>query len=188
MAGHLEVLMSIFPGKIFLDVEDIAKCLGQSKGHIYNLSSTKKLPFQLEWGLGDKIQVSIVEMAKYLDSKIQVQEPQAAPALVNPVVVPAKKLGRPRGSTKTKIQLAFQSQLQVAIFKHEFRLIMDTVGRSLEEIEFDSSEEVACADKFDSLKLKAGSLLYQARAYMNESFLNTIAPIKPIEPRKKRTF
>lgn len=188
MAGHLEVLMAMFPGKIFLDVEEIAQCLRQSKSHIYNLSSAKKLPFQLQWGLGDKIQVSIVEMAKYLDEKIHVQEPKPAPALENPVIAKPKKVGRPRGPNKTKIELAFQSKLQVAIIKHEFSIIMETVGQSLEEIEFDSSEEVACSEKFDALKIEAGSLLFQAKTYMNESFLNSIAPMKQVEPRKKRSF
>lgn len=187
MSDHLQVLMSIFPGKVFLDVDDIAKCLGQSKGHIYNLSSAKKLPFQLEWGLGDKIQVSIVEMAKYLDSKLEVRkaEPKVTP-LANPVVIAKKKLGRPRGPKVTKIQLAFQAQLQVAIIEHEFRFIMSEAEDSFRGIEFNPSEDVSCSDKFDSLKISSGNILFDLKTGMNRSFLDLKTPFK--SELKKKPF
>ena len=179
MSGHLQVLMSIFPGKIFLDVEDIAKCLGQSKGHIYNLSSAKKLPFQLEWGLGDKIQVSIVEMAKYLDSKLEPKKEEPPAALASPVYIEKKKVGRPRGPRTTKIQLAFQAQLQVAIIKYEFRYIISEMEASLNEIEFDASEGVPCSQKFDGLKNESSALLFNAKTCMNRAFSDLIIPFKP---------
>jgi hypothetical protein len=188
MSGHLQVLMSIFPGKIFLDVDDIAKCLGQSKGHIYNLSSAKKLPFQLEWGLGDKVQVSIVEMAKYLDEKIQVQPAKIEkPALVNPEIVSPKKVGRPRGTTKTRIQLAFQAQLSLAIVKEEVRTIFESFQENLEDIEFSGDETVPCVDKFEDLKGTAGLLAKSAKSALNVALLEIGLPYKP--PFKKiKTF
>lgn len=183
MSGHLQVLMALFPGKLFLDVEDIAKCLGQSRGHIYNLSSAKKLPFQLDWGLGDKIQVSIVEMANYLDRKIEVQPEKPAPILENPMVVP-KKLGKPRGTSRTKIHLAFQSQLQVAIIKYEFREIISLSEESLGEIEFDNSEDVPCAKKFDNLKNESSALLFNAKTHMNCTFADLLTPYKSVTVKK----
>ncbi|CAH2777150.1 MAG: hypothetical protein CBHOC_0695 [uncultured Caballeronia sp.] len=69
MSEHLEILKEMFPQKLMPDVSDIAKCLNISKGHVYNLSSAKKLPFILD-DHTDKVQVSIVAMARYLDSKI----------------------------------------------------------------------------------------------------------------------
>jgi len=185
MSGHLQVLMSLFPGKLFLDVEDIAKCLGQSRGHIYNLSSAKKLPFQLDWGLGDKIQVSIVEMANYLDRKIEVQPETPAPVLENPMVVP-KKLGKPRGTSRTKIHLAFQSQLQVAIIKYEFRYILTEVEESLGEISFDPSERVPCAKKFNELKNESSALLFNTKTHMNRVFSEIITPFKPARVSKMK--
>jgi hypothetical protein len=186
MAGHLDVLMSIFPGKIFLDVDDIAKCLGQSKGHIYNLSSAKKLPFQLEWGLGDKVQVSIVEMAKYLDSKLQIQPVKEEKLkLVNPVIVAPKKVGRPRGITKTKIQLAFQTSLSMAIMKAEISQTFSIFREELEGLECPPNEEMPCVEKFDDLKYQALSMVHQARAYLNSSLLELELVRKPKFVRKK---
>lgn len=180
MSGHLQVLMSIFPGKIFLDVDDIAKCLGQSKGHIYNLSSAKKLPFQLEWGLGDKVQVSIVEMAKYLDEKIQVQPAKVEkPALVNPEIVPPKKVGRPRGTTKTRIQLAFQAQLSLAIIKEELSFVFQNFQDNLEEMGFSKDESIPCVDKFEDLKGGARLLAKSAKSSLNRTLLDISLPYRP---------
>lgn len=184
MSGHLQVLMSIFPGKIFLDVDDIAKCLGQSKGHIYNLSSAKKLPFQLEWGLGDKIQVSIVEMAKYLDSKLEPKKEELPAALTLPIIVEKKKLGRPRGPRTTKIQLAFQAQLQVAIIKYEFRSIMSQAEEAISDIEFDTSEDRACMEKIEDVKKEGSNILFHTRTHMNRTFADLLVPFKPEEKKK----
>jgi len=184
MSGHLQVLMSIFPGKVFLDVDDIAKCLGQSKGHIYNLSSAKKLPFQLEWGLGDKIQVSIVEMAKYLDSKLEPRKEEPPATLASPVYIEKKKVGRPRGPRTTKIQLAFQAQLQVAIIKYEFRLVMLEAQESLDDIQFDTSEDRPCLDKFEDARKESTQVLFNTKAHMNRTFADLLVPFKPEQVKK----
>lgn len=97
--NHLTVLMAMFPNKIFLDVDDIAKLLNLSKGHIYNLSSQKKLPFKL-LDISDKIQVSIVEMAKFLDRKLEAafdektEKSLSVPSMIRKEV--PKKRGRPK--------------------------------------------------------------------------------------------
>ena len=68
MSRHLPILMAKFPGKLMLDVDDIAAATEYSKGYIYNLVSAKKLPFKLAKDLGGKILVSIVEMSDYMDT------------------------------------------------------------------------------------------------------------------------
>jgi hypothetical protein len=70
MAIHLRLLMAKFPGRQMLDVDDIAAVTVYSKGHIYNLASSDKPPFKLAKELGNKILVSIVEMADDLDTKL----------------------------------------------------------------------------------------------------------------------
>ena len=97
MSQHLPILQAMFPSKVLLGPEEIATVLDISVKHVYNLSSKGKLGFKLA-GITDKIQVSIVELARYLDEKtVKAAEPQAEPP---PTPVPQlikKKLGRPRG-------------------------------------------------------------------------------------------
>jgi hypothetical protein len=48
----------MFPGELVLDVTQIAKCLKLSRGHIYNLSSAKKLPFKVDASVEGRVRVS----------------------------------------------------------------------------------------------------------------------------------
>ena len=95
MSFHLPILREIFPGKVLLTVDDIALCLNISKGHLRNLSSKKQLPFKLATDkVSNRIQVSIVEMARFLDRKITEDDPAAGEGGgLHPVT---KKRGRPR--------------------------------------------------------------------------------------------
>ena len=99
MSQHLPILQAMFPNKILLGPEEIATVLDISAKHVYHLSSKGKLGFKLA-SITDKIQVSIVELARYLDEKtVKATEPVAAPE-PQPTPVPQlikKKLGRPRG-------------------------------------------------------------------------------------------
>ena len=47
MSRYLPVLMAKFPGKVMLNVDDIATLTDYFKGHIYNLVSAKRLLFKL---------------------------------------------------------------------------------------------------------------------------------------------
>lgn len=96
MSVHLPILISMFPNKAMLDIDDIAKCLSLSKAHIYRLSSTKKLPFKTS-ELSDRVLVSIVEMANYLDGAISKKVGEE-----KPVVPIAVKRGRKKTSQKGK--------------------------------------------------------------------------------------
>jgi len=52
VSKHLPVLISMFPGKMMLGVDELASLLEYSKGHIYNLASAKKLPFKVATDIG----------------------------------------------------------------------------------------------------------------------------------------
>lgn len=98
MCRHLPLLKELFPGKVFLDSHDIAKVLGISHGHLLNMSMEKQIPFKLAKVHKKKIQVSILEMAKYLDTKLEGESKELAS--VPTMVPPNKKRGRPRNSSR----------------------------------------------------------------------------------------
>lgn len=184
MSEHLPLLKEMFPNKIFLSVDDIAKCMNYSKGHIYNLSSRKELPFKID-GSSDKVQVSIIAMAKYLDSKLEAEEAPvvqektiSVPELIKPV-----KRGRPRNSERTR--LSFQSSLQVAIIKEEVSYIFGGIQEKIEGMEFNSSEEVSCSSKFDEAKSEFSMMANYAEKYMAHSFMTLKFGTKPKAKLKK---
>ena len=152
MSRHLPLLMAKFPGKLMLDVDDIAAATEYSKGHIYNLVSAKKLPFKLATELGDKILVSIVEMSDYLDSKLlskgessQITEVSSEP--------PKRKVGRPRGSTKAALQVrCFQAELRTAIYQYEARGIFAELRAESEKITLIEDDKFSCAELFENAK------------------------------------
>lgn len=152
MSRHLPLLMAKFPGKLMLDVDDIAAATEYSKGHIYNLVSAKKLPFKLATDLGDKIQVSVVELSDYLDSKLlskgaetDTQEKRPEP--------PKRKVGRPRGTTKASLQVrCFQAELRTAIYQYETKGILAELRAESEKITLPADEKYSCTERFESAK------------------------------------
>lgn len=150
MSRHLPILMAKFPGKVVLNVEDIASLTEYSKGHIYNLSSAEKLPFRIGNQLGDRILVSIVEMSDYLDSAL-LSGPIPSADQAHPS---KRKVGRPRGTTKAslKVQL-FQSQLRTAILTVEGQEILMQALRYVEEMSIPSRVDGEYAKEFGLAKL-----------------------------------
>jgi len=185
MSGHLEILKEMFPQKLFLDASDIAKCLNISKGHVYNLSSAKKLPFVLD-DHTDKVQVSIVAMARYLDNKIDapvqlvVVEEEKTPV---PDLIQKKKRGRPRNSQRS--QLAFQSALQLAIIQEEISYVFRDMQAKIDGLEFNPAEEVTCASKFNEAKNEFSHFANYGEKYMAHSFMSLKYGIKPKQKTKK---
>lgn len=175
MSAHLPILTSMFPSKILLDVDDIASLLHVSKKHIYNLSSAKKLPFRLV-ETSDKILVSVVEMARYLDGQLTTkQEPKKDP-LEGAVVVP-KKRGRPRGAGLAKITLAFQSALSIAIIKEEARMAFTALFEGIDSVEGgQAGEENKAAADYDEVR----DLANQARVKLERAFLEVGLNVKKI--------
>lgn len=168
MSRHLPLLQAMFPGQILLTVDQIAKCLKWSKGHVYNLSYTKKLPFPLIEGNGG-VQVSIIAMADYLDTTLEpkVVEDRSIPV---PDLIVAKRRGRPRGSV-TRRQMAFQSALSLAIIEQELESSFETL---LEEVELlalpDGSE--TCSEKFDRSKNEIEHSVVKAKTALFALVLN----------------
>lgn len=180
MSAHLPILMSMFPGKISLDVDDIASLLHVSKKHIYNLSSAKKLPFRL-MDSSDKILVSIVEMAKYLDTQLTTaQEPKKDP-LEGAVVVP-KKRGRPRGGGVAKITLAFQSALSIAIIKQEARSAFGAFFDDIDELQSQHASQEGKQADYDEVR----DLANQIRVKLERSFMDVGLNVKTISGWRRK--
>ncbi len=152
MSRHLPVLMAKFPGKVMLDIDDIASLSDYSKGHIYNLVSAKKLPFKLASDLGDKILVSIVEMADYMDARLLSKTANGSQPVEQ--ATPAKpKVGRPRGTTKAQLALrSFQSALRGAIYKHEMTCILAALRQTAEGMALTDGDSYTCVEKFKAAK------------------------------------
>lgn len=89
---HLPVLTAMFPGVLMLDVDQVAKVLKCTSGHLYNMNSQDRLPFRLA---GKRFQVSIVELAAYMDKVMLTDSPKSEAAASIAEVKP--KRGRPVG-------------------------------------------------------------------------------------------
>ena len=147
----------MFPGKVLLGVEEIATLLNVSAGHIKNLCYMNRLPFKLhkDKSLSNRIQVSIIELARYLDSKLEnvVEEDKKEdkPPVPSMIVQP-KKRGRPRGVTRR--QAFFQSSLQLAIIEYEVSILMDELTSNIKEISNPPSECQALLEEMKDSTLK----------------------------------
>ena len=101
--SHLELLRQMFPDQLVLDITEVATVLGCSKKRLYTLSSKKELPFATLPGF--RIQVTMMELARYLDASSSVAvgddvshemvKPGARTNVAEPPAVKRKK-GRPR--------------------------------------------------------------------------------------------
>ena len=98
---HLPILRDMFPNQVFLSVDEMAQILSVSKAQIYKMCEQKRVPFTLV-KLTNKVQVSIVEMARYLDTKVQKEEPATVPVPDASTVVKRRR-GRPIGSSKVVV-------------------------------------------------------------------------------------
>lgn len=170
----------MFPGQILLSVDQIAKCLKWSKGHVYNLSYTKKLPFPLIEGNGG-VQVSIIAMADYLDTTLEPKmiEDRSVPV---PDLIVAKRRGRPRGSI-TRRQMAFQSALSLAIIGQELESSFEALLEEVESLSLPDGTETCC-EKFDHSKSEIEHSVVKAKTALFASVLNlrlrsSIAQVAP---------
>ncbi len=95
---HLPLLQARYPNKILLGVDEIAEVMNISKHHVYNLSYQKKLPFRCIEAT-KRVQVSIIEFARYLDDDSLTKQSELEPKVLEPLPI-KKKRGRPRNSTR----------------------------------------------------------------------------------------
>lgn len=94
MESHLALLRELFPRKVLLEIDDVCQVLGLSKASIYNMSYRQELPFKCA-KITDRIQVSIIEMGRYLDSKC-LEMPLPEPVQEGQSVRTKSKVGRPK--------------------------------------------------------------------------------------------
>lgn len=175
MSRHLPLLMAKFPGKLMLDVDDIAAATQYSKGHIYNLVHEDKLPFKLANGLGSKILVSIVEMADYLDTKLlskgeggNLREVSSEP--------PKRKVGRPRGTTKSALQVrCFQAELRTAIYQYETKSILAELRAESEKITMIADEKFSFLERFQNAKADMMRSVGRAEAKFDQMEIEMVA-------------
>lgn len=168
MSRHLPLLQTMFPGQILLSVDQIAKCLKWSKGHVYNLSYTKKLPFPLIEGNGG-VQVSIIAMADYLDTTLEpkVIEDRSVPV---PDLIVAKRRGRPRGSV-TRRQMAFQVALSLAIIGQELEYTFEALLEEVDALTLKDGFET-CSEKFDHSKSEIEHSVVKGKTVLFATVLN----------------
>ena len=181
MSRHLPLLQNMFPEQILLSVDQIAKCLKWSKGHVYNLSYTKKLPFPLIEGSGG-VQVSIIAMADYLDTTLEpkVVEDKSIPV---PDLIDARRRGRPRGSV-TRRQMAFQLALSLAIVGQELESSFEELLQEVDAFTLQDGSET-CSDKFDRSKNEIVHSIFKAKSALFASVLTL--QLRSIDQHKKPT-
>lgn len=169
-SSHLPLLREMFPGKIFLGVKDIARCCNVSQGHIYNLSSAKRLPFKVEKSKTVGVGVSILAMAKYLDTLLDVE---VTSTQVPVEAVPKRKPGRPRKNGGLTL-FSFQSALSFELLAMEARDVMHEVVSMLSS---DDTFRVHAAGA-DDLKALQVVLEVQARTLSSKmtSISQTLRP------------
>jgi hypothetical protein len=169
MSRHLPLLQQQFPEQILLSVDDIAKCLKWSKGHIYNLSYRKELPFPLIDGKGG-VQVSIIAMADYLDGTLEPKVEPLNQSMPVPEMARARRRGRPRGSV-SKRQMAFQSALSLAIIEHELETTFCELAALVEVTTLKDGPE-SCSEKFEFAKSQIEEMVSKASSKMFATILN----------------
>lgn len=143
---HLVLLQSQFPGVMMLDIDQIASQLRYGRGHLYNLHCAGKLPFKVSRGIGNKLLVSVVEFAAYLD-KTSLSE--YAPPVDQPPKLIVKKRGRPRGSTSraSATVSSFQSELRSAIYRVQARELLSGIGHRIAGERIDGDESMGCEEQ-----------------------------------------
>lgn len=84
MNDYLRLLEQMFPGKIYLDEQDVGTIFGLSPLTIIEKKYKKSLPFNV-CSLSTKFRVSIVELAKYMEQDGSMAKPVASKFIVNPL-------------------------------------------------------------------------------------------------------
>jgi hypothetical protein len=173
---HLALVRELFPGQAMLDVDQIAALTRYSKGHIYNLASTKKLPFKIASGLGDKILVSVIEIANYLDSSLlsHAQENDQSEVEEPPQ---KRKPGRPRGSSAASLQMqCFQAELKTSIYQLEFVTILGEIQSTTQSLVFDTEGSAEPGDQLNKLKAEVIYSLVAVRARLARIAVDLLVP------------
>ena len=88
----------MFPDKILLDYHDMAKIFNVSRKYVFHLLSENIISLKIVGNKRCKIQVSIVEMARYLDAQVE--------SVANEVEMSVQKapINRKSGRPRKKLQ------------------------------------------------------------------------------------
>lgn len=181
MAGHLDVLMNMFPQKALLNADDLAKAISVSRQHIYNLINRDELPFKLEKKKGSKerIQVSIIDVARYLDSKLETREVKREEI----EVVDKPKVGRPRGGGKIKLTRAFQVELTIAIAQEEAEEAFSKLQEQIDSMKFEDNGK-SPSERFEEAKNHFLDCSTHARNVLRKSLLTMKLGDSPAPPSR----
>lgn len=183
---HLVLLQAMFPGVMMLDIDQIASLTRYGRGHLYNLNYKGKLPFKVSRGSRNKILVSIIEFAAYLD-KTSLSE--YAPPVDQPPELIVKKPGRPRGSTAraSATVSSFQSELHAAIYRVQARELLSGIGHRIAGERLDGDESMGCEEQMRKT-LSRLSAAVEAASYefeqLHARLSNPESPDIPYEARQ----
>tara|TARA_Y100001972_G_C7656005_1_gene330378 strand:+ start:385 stop:945 length:561 start_codon:yes stop_codon:yes gene_type:complete len=181
--SSLALLQQLYPGKVVLSVEEIARCLNLSRDHIYRLASADKLPFPLLKGLGDKIQVSVVALANYLDGPpVEPQKAEPAPSATPSTTTLKPKTGRPRGALTQRVA-AFQSSLKVELLRVEWEDAFTELQEQVRNLSLVEGK-ASCEEKFTQAKRNISTFVEGSKIKLDRSYLEL--SIKPF-PNKPHT-
>lgn len=186
MAGHLDVLMNMFPQKALLNADELAQAISVSRQHIYNLINREELPFKLQKKKGSKerIQVSIIDVARYLDSKLETREVKREEIQV----VDKPKVGRPRGGGKIKLTRAFQVELTIAIAQVEAEEAFSKLQEQIDGMSFEDNGK-SPSERLEEAKNYFLECSAHARNVLRKNFLTMkLNDIPPAPSRPSRPF
>lgn len=143
-----------------LDIDQVASLMRYGRGHLYNLSCEGKLPFKVSRGVGNKILVSIVEMANYLD-KTMLSEYDPAPPQPELVV---KKRGRPRGSSSklSSFAMEFQDELQQAVFRVRTKELFVDLRATFDAMELTGDDSLSCKHRLSKHRMQLTNVAAEA--------------------------
>ncbi len=184
---HLALLQAMFPGVLMLNIDQIASLTKYGRGHLYNLSSEGRLPFKVSRDVGNKILVSIVELAAYLD-KTMLSE-YDVPVVPPPELV-VKKRGRPRGSTNRSnvAQQGFQSEWRAAVYRAQANDLFCGLGRAIGELSMDGLDPMSCEQKFQKIQRQMVEAVGQAQEQYDQVDRRIAASEPVLVPQESRLF
>lgn len=182
--SSLALLQQLYPGKVVLSVEEIARCLNLSRDHIYRLASADKLPFPLLKGLGDKIQVSVVALANYLDGPpVEPQKAEPAPSATPSTTTLKPKTGRPRGALTQRVA-AFQSSLKVELLRVEWEDAFTELQEQVSKLSLIEGK-ASCEEKFSHAKRDFSTFVEASKIKLDRSYLELSISVSASDSVKK---
>lgn len=179
---HLPLIQGMYPGKLVLNINEIATVINTTPSNIYTLIRDKNLPFAL-LGTTKKIEVLVVELAQYLDNLYSKSKAQNEEEVVGVVV--HKRRGRPRKQPLQDPSMvsAFQTQLAFAVSQQKAQSLIGELEDRLSGFHY-SDDKRACVEKYNELKDNLSFAIASARTKMEAFSLNVWLEQKEVAPKK----